>query len=205
MDLATKHRATFQDVIDSPEHMVAEIIHGELRLSNQPVGPAFAVAAAILDELGPPLGRGRDGHGDWVILHEPELHLGDEIVVPDHAAWRRDQLPATPEGRFITVPPAWVCEVLSKATEKADRAEKMPIYAAHGVTYAWLAHPRWRTIEAFRIVDGKWLAVAVHSDADRARIEPFDAMELDLARLWVDAPLPARASEPPGTLRVEAH
>jgi hypothetical protein len=202
MDFVSKRRATYQDVIDAPEHMVAEIIGGELRLSNRPTGPALAVAGAIRDELGPPFGRGRGGPGGWLILNEPELHLGDEIVVPDRAAWRRDRMPVVPDAPFITVPPDWVCEVLSKATEKADRAEKLPIYASCGVQHAWLVHPRWRTVEVFRHCDGKWLAVAVHKDAERARIEPFDAVELDLAMLWADAPLPTRASEPPGALRV---
>jgi hypothetical protein len=204
MDPVKKPLATqdVQDVIDAPEHLVAEIIGGDLRLSHRPAGAALAVSAAILEALGPPLRRGRDSPGGWLILHEPQLRLGDEIVVPDHAAWRRDRLPVVPDAPFLTVPPDWVCEVLSKATEKTDRAEKMPIYASHGVKHAWLAHPRWRTLEAFRLCEGRWLATAVHRDAERARIEPFDTIELDLARLWVDAPLPTRASEPPGALRV---
>lgn len=200
MDLA-KRRATYQDVIDSPHHMVAEIIGGELRLSNRPAGPALAVAAAIRAEVSRPLGRGGEISGGWLIVEEPELHLGDDILVPDRAAWRRDRMPA-PDAPFFTVAPDWICEVLSKPTEKTDRVEKMPIYAAHGVQYAWLAHPRWRTLEAFRLCDGRWLATAVHKDADRARVEPFEATELDLALLWADVPLPTRASEPPSALRI---
>jgi Uma2 family endonuclease len=64
-----------------------------------------------------------------------------------------------------------------------------------GVQYAWLVHPQRRTLEAYRLHDGKWLAIAVHKDDDRARIEPFDALELDLASLWADLPLPTRVSE----------
>jgi hypothetical protein len=196
MDPVKKRRATYQDVIDSPEHMVAEIIGGELRLSNRPRGPAVAAASALGEELGPPFKRGRGGPGGWLILDEPELHLGDEIVVPDLAGWRRERLPVVPDAAFITVPPDWVCEVLSRSTERTDRTEKMPIYASFGVQYAWLVHPRHRTVEVFRAHAGKWLATAVYRDTDRARIEPFDAIELDLAVLWADAALPTRASEP---------
>lgn len=49
---------------------------------------------------------------------------------------------------------------------------------------------------AFRLHHGKWLAIGAYKDADRARIEPFDAVEFDLAVLWADLPYPARASEP---------
>jgi hypothetical protein len=203
MDPANKRRATYQDVIDAPEHMVAEIIGGELRLTSRPAGPAIAVASALGDELGPPFKRGRGGPGGWLILDEPELHLGDEIVVPDLAGWRRERLSVVPDAAFFTVPPDWVCEVLSKSTEKTDRTEKMPIYASFGVPYAWLVHPRRRTLEAFRLRKGKWVANAVHKDADRARIEPFDAIELDLAVLWADVPLATRLSEEPAHYRVE--
>ncbi|HEX7840697.1 MAG TPA: Uma2 family endonuclease [Kofleriaceae bacterium] len=200
-----KRRATYQDVIDSPEHMVAEIIGGELRLSNRPRGPAVAAASSLGEELGPPFKRGRGGPGGWLILDEPELHLGDEIVVPDLAGWRRERLAVAPDATFITVPPDWVCEVLSRSTEKTDRAEKMPLYASFGVPHSWLVHPRRRTLEAFRLHEGKWLAIAVYKDADRARIEPFDAIEFDLAVLWADAALPTRASEEPAQYRYDSY
>src|SRR5215813_3254221 len=147
MDPARKPRATYRDVIESPAHMVAEIIGGELRLSNRPATPATAAATVLGNELGPPFHRGRGGPGGWLILNEPELHLGDEIVVPDLAGWRRDRLPLVPEGAAFTVPPDWICEVLSRSTEKMDRNEKMPIYASFGVHHAWLVHPRKRTVE----------------------------------------------------------
>jgi len=34
-----QQRATYQDVIDAPEHTLAEIIGGELRLSLRPAAP----------------------------------------------------------------------------------------------------------------------------------------------------------------------
>jgi hypothetical protein len=63
------------------------------------------------------------------------------------------------------------------------------------VGFAWLIAPRLRTLEAFRLHEGKWLAIGVFKDGDRARIEPFEAIELDLAVLWAKLPLPTRASE----------
>jgi Uma2 family endonuclease len=197
IDPAEKRRATYQDVLDAPEHVVAEIIAGELRLSPRPAGPATSVASVLGAELVLPFGRGRGGPGGWIILAEPELHLGDEVVVPDLAGWRRERMPVVPDEAFFTVVPDWICEVLSPSTERMDRAEKMPLYATLGVHHAWLVHPRRRTLEAFRLHEGKWLAIAVHKDDDRARIEPFDAVELDVASLWADVPLPTRASEGP--------
>ena len=197
MDPARKPRATYRDVIESPAHMVAEIIGGELRLSNRPATPAAAAATTLGEELGPPFHRGRGGPGGWLILREPELHLGEDILVPDLAGWRRDRLPILPDAAFLTLPPDWICEVLSKSTENMDRTEKMPIYAASGVPYAWLVHPRRHFLEAYRLHAGTWAAIAVYREADRARIPPFDAIELDLAALWADVALPTGASEEP--------
>lgn len=205
MDPAKKRCATYQDVIDSPPNMIAEIIGGELRLSPRPGGPATVVGSAIGKKLGSLFERDDGGPGGWLILWEPELHLGDEVVVPDLAGWRLERMPVGPDDAFFTIPPDWICEVLSRSTEKTDRTEKMPIYASFGVQYAWLVHPRRRTLETFRLRDGSWSATGVRKDTDRARIEPFDAIELDLARLWMHVPLPTRASEPMAPYGVEGY
>lgn len=189
-----KKRATYQDILDAPEHKVAEIIDGDLHLSR-PANPATIVISALTFELGPPFHRGKGGPGGWIILFEPELHLGDDVLVPDLAGWRRERLPVVADAPFIEATPDWVCEVLSPSTEKVDRIQKLPIYARAGISYAWLVHPRRRTLEAFKLRDGHWVAIASLKDDDRARIEPFDAIEIDLAQLWADLPLPSRAGE----------
>ena len=129
-------------------------------------------------------------------MDEPEVHFGDDVLVPDLAGWRRERLPHVGVGdAFLTLPPDWVCEVLSRSTEKLDRTEKLPIYAASGVTHVWLVSPRLRMLEVLRLHEGKWLNIAMYKDDERVRAEPFDAIELDLASLWADLPGPLRAGE----------
>ena len=101
-----KHRrATYQDVLDAPEHKVAEIVNGELHLSPRPGGPASVVNSVLTSELMPPFHRGRGGPGGWLFVVEPELHVEDEIVVPDLAAWRRERMSVVPDGAFFTIAP----------------------------------------------------------------------------------------------------
>jgi hypothetical protein len=45
-----------------------------------------------------------------------------------------------------------------------------------------------RTLEVLRLRDGAWTIVAVCSGSDTVRVEPFEAIELELADLWVDPP-----------------
>ena len=69
-------RATYQDVLDAPAHLVAEIINGTLHTHPRPA-PTHTLATSTLgNELGPPFHRGRGGPGGWWIFDEPELHLG---------------------------------------------------------------------------------------------------------------------------------
>lgn len=185
-----RRRATYADIRDAPEHVVAEIVHGELWLSPRPAGPHTAVASALGDSLGPPFKRGRGGPGGWLILFEPELHLGSEIVVPDLAGWRRERLPKVANAPFITIAPNWLCEVVSDSTEKLDRAKKLLIYAAHSVHNVWIINPLQQTLEVLRLHAGNWLTVAVHCDNAKVRAEPFDAIEFDLADLWADFEAP---------------
>ena len=192
----TRKRATYQDVLDAPPNKRAEIIDGVLQLSPRPGAPHIAVASATFGELQPPFGRGRGGPGGWVFMSEPELHLGADVLVPDVAAWRQERMAVVPDAAYFTLPPDWICEVLSLSTERIDRLDKMPVYARAGIAHAWLVSPRMRSIETYRLVDGQWMTAGIHKDAERARIAPFDAIELDLAMLWAEAPLPTRASEP---------
>jgi hypothetical protein len=74
-----KRRATYEDVLRAPPHMVAEIIEGDLVLSPRP-GPLHALATTkLVSVLGPRFGGKDDG---CIILIEPELHLGPHVLVP---------------------------------------------------------------------------------------------------------------------------
>jgi len=186
-----KRRATYQDVLDAPAHKVAELIDGELVLSPRPAKPHAMAASVLGEELGPPFKRGRGGPGGWIIIDEPEIHFGADVLVPDLAGWRRERMPiVTTEEAFFTLAPDWICEVLSPSTRKLDRAEKLPIYAAAAVSHAWLVDPVARTLEVYRLENGRWLLLATHADDARIRAEPFDAIELELGLLWADVQLP---------------
>src|SRR2546428_6351506 len=118
-----ERRATYQDVVDAPEHRVAEIVNGELRLSPRPRTTHARSASKLGAVLDGPFDRGVGGPGGWVLLDEPELHLPD-IVVPDLAGWRRERMPELPDEPFLILAPDWVCEVLSPSTADFDRADK---------------------------------------------------------------------------------
>jgi Uma2 family endonuclease len=175
--------AAFQSV---PPEMVAETLDGELVVHPRPALRHSSVATTLAEELGPPFRRGRGGPGGWVILIEPEVHLGSrpDKVVPDLAGWRRTRMPEVPDEPASVVVPDWVCEVLSDRTEKDDRGRKRRLYRREKVGHLWLADPRIQTLEVYRYEQGRWVEVETFEGDAKVRAEPFDAIELDLALLW---------------------
>lgn len=184
---AAQHFARYEDLFALPDNIVGEIIAGQLHTHPRPA-PAHAQASSGLGaDLKQPFDRGTGGPGGWWILDEPELHLGADILVPDIAGWRRERMPKLPSTAWFELAPDWVCEVLSPGTAKVDRALKMPLYAAAGVGHCWLVDPDARILEGYALqADGHWLLLGTWSDQDRAAIDPFAAITLDLAGLWVD-------------------
>ena len=155
--------------------------------AHAPAFPHAAATSALSDELGPPFKRGKGGPGGWVILFEPEIHLGSDVIVPDLAGWRRERLPALPAEAYFSVPPDWVCEVLSPSTAAIDRVKKLTIYARESVRHAWLVDPIAQTLEVLRLDGPRWTIVSTWSGLAVLSAEPFDAIELDLSLLWEEA------------------
>ncbi len=182
-DPARRH-ATYDDLLRVPDHLVAEIIDGELVTSPRPT-PAHARAASSLGgELYGPFDRGKGGPGGWVILDEPELHLHGHVLVPDLAGWRRERMPELPDAAAFELAPDWVCEVLSPSTAARDRADKVPIYLRECVSYVWLVDPVNQTLEAFKLDGTAYRLLGTWRGNAAVRVEPFAALDLDLSALW---------------------
>ncbi len=178
--------ATYQDVLDAPPHKVAEIIDGTLHMNPRPA-PRHAWASKGLGAaVDPPFNRGRGGPGGWWILDEPELHLGEDILVPDIAGWRRERMPKLPEEAYFSLAPDWVCEILSPSTRTLDMGVKRGIYAREGVPHLWFVDPEARTLEAFELRDGQWVLLETLKENDDVSLPPFDAISFSLGDLWPD-------------------
>jgi Uma2 family endonuclease len=178
--------APYDDLVAVPEHLVAEIVDGELYTSPRPA-PRHAVAYSALGGLlVPPFDQGRGGPGGWRLIAEPELHLGPDVVVPDIGGWRRERMPRLPRTAYFALAPDWVCEVLSPSTATLDRSKKLRVYARAGVSHAWLVDPLAQTLEVLRLESGRWSILATHAGSEVVRAVPFDAIDLELGLLWAD-------------------
>jgi Uma2 family endonuclease len=177
--------ATYDDLLKVPEHLVAEIVDGELHTSPRPASRHARAAGRIYSRLSRAFEEGDGGSGGWWIVFEPELHLGGDALVPDVAGWRRERVPEFPDVTAWTIVPDWICEVLSSGTARLDRARKMPASAHHGVEHAWVVDPVQHMIEVFHLENGRWSLTCVHTGSEPANIEPFEAIEFPIETLWL--------------------
>ncbi len=179
-----KKPATYADLEALPAHVVGELIAEELYVSPRPAMPHTVVGSRLGGELSVRFDRGSGGPGGWIILFEPELHFGEDALVPDLAGWRRERMPRPPRTAAVSLAPDWVCEVLSPSTAALDRRVKLPVYARQGVRHVWLMDPEARTLEVLRLEEARYLPLVTHTGLAPVRAEPFEAIELDMAFLW---------------------
>lgn len=88
----------------------------------------------------------------------------------------------------IGIVPDWVCEVLSPSTRGYDLVTKRRFYARIGVAWLCYVDVEARSVSVCRLEAGTWRELAVHGDDERARLEPFDEVELDLGSWWAESP-----------------
>jgi hypothetical protein len=96
--------ATCADIEALSDRFVGEILNGELYASPRPRLRHVQSTGWLNRRLGPPFHEGSGGPGGWWILVEPELHLGEDYLVPDLAAWRRERLRVVPDAPVSRLP-----------------------------------------------------------------------------------------------------
>lgn len=187
MSELAKGKAGYEDLYGIPENMTGEIINGELVVTPRPSRRHGFSANALGTAVTAPYQFGRgEGPGGWIIIPEPEIGLGEDILVPDLAGWRNERFPDEEPHNWISVPPDWICEILSPGTLRRDKIVKMPIYARYGVPYLWLLDPIARTLDTFRLQEGQWVVAGVYMEDDEVRTEPFKEITIHLSDLWLE-------------------
>jgi Uma2 family endonuclease len=177
-------QATYRDIVELPEGVVGEIISGVLHTQPRPRFSHARAASKLGAKLDSKFDPDDGGPGGWIFLDEPELHCSEDVLVPDIAGWRTERAPDLATDAWTSIPPDWVCEVLSPSTEQKDRVLKMPIYARVAVAHVWLVNPDFRKLEAYTLREGERLCIAALKENDTVGVAPFAAAPFRLGALW---------------------
>jgi Uma2 family endonuclease len=104
-----------------------------------------------------------------------DLPSGDTLE-PDLSFISTEQLAANARptaGKFLTVVPTLVVEILSPATSRRDRTEKKAVYECNGVAEYWIVDPVKRTLTVFQLIRRRYgSARALSRGAIRSRVLP---------------------------------
>lgn len=178
--------ATLADLEALPPSAKGEIIDGVLHTQPRPRMRHSRAGGRIFGRIQDPYDFDPSGPGGWWILIEPGIELPDAPeVAPDIGGWRRERLVPPPPREPIRVVPDWVCEVLSPSNRGYDIKVKFPYYARVGVSYLWVVDTQAHYVEIKKLVDGRWLEIAVFGDDDVLCAEPFEAVQIPLGPLWL--------------------
>jgi Uma2 family endonuclease len=188
MDPAHKS-PTLADLDALPPDIKGEIIEGVLYTMTKPRVRHQRTTRTIGGRIGDPFDHGRGGPGGWWIVTEPGIELPNTPEIsPDVAGWRRERMPDLPVDEPIRVVPDWVCEILSPTTRRHDMLHKQPYYAKIGVPFMWLVDIEARVLTVYRLESSDWRMIGTYSDETEARIDPFNAVALNVADWWPPAP-----------------
>jgi Uma2 family endonuclease len=177
---------TIEDLERLPPGVKGEIIEGVLYTQPRLRIEHHCGGGNIFGDLLGPFGRDSGGGpGGWWIFAEPGIELPNTPEIsPDVAGYRRERLPALPGGEPLRLVPDWVCELFSPAESRHDILVKKPYYAKIGVQHHWMVDVAARVVLAYRLEKGHWVELGTWGDETDARIEPFDAVPLDVRGWW---------------------
>jgi Uma2 family endonuclease len=182
MELKIKRNATIEDLADVPEGHNGQLIDGVLYITTRPANMHALAITELHTELGP---FARDRRNGWVVLFEPVLLIGKNVLIGDLAGWRRERMPTVPADKWFELAPDFVCEALSPSTARIDRGRKREIYGAAKVGHVWFIDPIHLTLEVLALQKrGGYNVVASAGATDRGRFPPFEDLEIDLSVLF---------------------
>lgn len=173
---------TVDDLLRSEDERI-ELINGELIKRPMARSEHALIQSGIADEILP--FKRKDGPGGWWIMPEISVKY-NEHQCPSHdlAGWRKERVPQRSTG-IMTIYPDWVCEITSPGHERKDLFHNFILLQQHKVQFYWVISPEDKTLIANKLVNDNYavifsIACGFEQEIDKARIPPFEEVEMDL-------------------------
>ena len=175
--METHQPRTLTDLTASPYERM-ELIDGEIIARPRAAAIHSIVQSHTCIEIAPY--NRISGPGGWHILTEISVSY-ERHQCPSHdiAGWRKQRLPVLPDG-IIDMTPDWVCEIVSPGHERKDTLTLFLLLQRHKVPFYWLIWPEDKVLIAHQLDGDSYRVVKTISGQTKARIPPFDDIELDL-------------------------
>lgn len=177
---------TAEDLLQSTDERV-ELINGEIVRRPMARADHALIQSSLSDEVSPFKRKG--SRGGWWIMPEISVKYS-EYQCPSHdlAGWRKERVALRPTG-VMTLIPDWVCEITSPGHERKDLFHNFMLLQRSRIPFYWVISPEDKTLIAYQLVNERYsvafsVECAVEQDLDKARIPPFEEVEIDLSYVF---------------------
>jgi Uma2 family endonuclease len=178
---------TVEEWLSLPDEDRAEIIEGEIVRKSLPSIDHSAAQRALAQAIGVFQRKGGGGPlpgGWWIFSEIAVVYAGrPNGFIHDLAGWRRENHPERPRGKRMTLKPDWVCEILS-SNRQHDLTTKKWVLHEHRVEWLWMVDVEAEVLSVLKWADKGYLSIMDVSPGKKARLEPFEAVELDVGVLF---------------------
>jgi len=170
----------FFELGEDPPGIRLELVDGEIEMSPSPV-PRHSHVEKILGTI---LVNHTTEHDLGVIFGDVDTVFGEhDVRRPDLIYFAKDRLHLVGE-KAMEGPPDLCVEILSPSSVETDRRRKFGEYESGGVAHYWIVDPMARTIEGYRLEQGRYQHTGRAEGEQHVSLPPFDALSIPLARLW---------------------
>jgi Uma2 family endonuclease len=165
----------------------AELIEGEIVYKASP-SSEHGFSAVRIGQILAPFDRKGGGGGQppggwWIGADIHVIYEGRANgFLHDLVGWRRDRHSEKPKGRRVTAKPDWVCEILS-TNRSNDLVTKRLVLHEHRVEYFWLVDTDAQMVSVLKWSDKGYTIIADAAHGQKARLEPFADIEIDVSVL----------------------
>ena len=193
MSIGTPHYETFSsftalshlgpyraaDYWELPEGERVELIRGRLIMSPCPT-PLHQVILSVLDRA---FAKIEEKSGGLCLLAPMDVALSDDTILqPDllYVSKKRRGIIA----KYVEGPPDLAVEILSPATSRRDRTEKLDLYAKYDVPEYWIVDPDAQVFEFLLLKSGEY-TIQQQPD-DHYQSPRLPELEINLAAFWAE-------------------
>lgn len=170
----------FLELGEDPVGVRLELVDGEVAVSPSPM-PSHSYTEKMLALL----------LGNHIVARDLGRLYGDVDTIFGEHMVRRPDLIFFAKGRLHLVgekamegPPDLCVEIISPSSVEIDRQDKFELYQSAGVAFYWIVDPPHRSIDAYRLEHGRYVAAGHGQRTGVVNLPPFADLALPLKQLW---------------------